>query len=93
MGFDPLAVGAEVPFISEHKMQELIDVWLPLYNSQVIDLDTMLSKIPDIDPEKVKESREDDMRAQLDEMKATEAIRQEAAGAETETAGARGGQQ
>jgi hypothetical protein len=43
------AVKAELPELSAQKMQELVEVWLPLKQEGVISLETTLSRIPDID--------------------------------------------
>jgi len=39
-------------------MKELAEVWLPLYSGGVISLPTMLSKIPEIDPEEEMKANE-----------------------------------
>ncbi|MFA5456862.1 MAG: hypothetical protein WC261_04430 [Synergistaceae bacterium] len=56
MSFNPEAIGVEIPFVSEQKMKQIVEIWLPLYTARAIDLDTLLSKIPDVDVETVKEN-------------------------------------
>jgi len=58
-GYKENTVKASILQVTEAKLQELANVWLPLYNANVIDLDYMLSKIPDADPEKIKKANED----------------------------------
>jgi hypothetical protein len=60
-------VSCDIPQITAAKLKELVEVWLPLFNSNVIDLDYMLSMIPDADPERIK-------KAALEEAKQTLAI-------------------
>ena len=59
-GFDESAIVADVPFVSAEKMKQLVDVWLPLYAASTIDLSTFLSKVPEIDADKVKEQLEEE---------------------------------
>ena len=75
--YDPDAnpVKAKILEVTEAKMQELVNVWLPLYNASVVDLDYMLSKIPDIDPERVKKSQEESAMKMLDRIKQQEETR------------------
>ncbi|MFA5350895.1 MAG: LAGLIDADG family homing endonuclease, partial [Candidatus Omnitrophota bacterium] len=56
---DKNPVKAKIVEVTEAKMQELVNVWLPLYTANVVDLDYMLGKIPDIDPDRVKRSQEE----------------------------------
>jgi hypothetical protein len=72
-GFDPDDNGVKVQIlqVTEAKLQELVTVWLPLLNANAIDLDYMLSKIPDIDPDRVKKANEESS------MKMLEIIRQQ----------------
>ena len=53
-GMDPDAVKIDIPFTSQSKLTELVEVWLPLYEARTITLETFLSKIPEIDLEKEK---------------------------------------
>jgi len=71
-GFKPMAVGVEIPFITKEKMQEIVDVWLPIYVSGAITLDTFLSKIPEVDIEKEKESAEQSSLKLLEDLKKKE---------------------
>jgi len=48
----------EIPFITAEKMKELAEVWLPLYSGGVISLKTMLSKVPEVDPEEEMKANE-----------------------------------
>ena len=69
-GFKTGLFDVSIPTVTTQKMQELVDVWLPLYSSNAIDLDTMLSKIPDINSKKVKANikAEDDLQNQLNDL-------------------------
>lgn len=57
-GYDPMAIGAEIPFVTTQKMTELVEVWLPIYSSGAIGLDFFLSKIPGLDIEEEKKKGE-----------------------------------
>lgn len=72
LGLRPGIVKAMVLAITEAKIRELVEVWYPLYNGGVIDLDYMLSKIPDIDPDKVKAAQKEAALKQLEQIKAYE---------------------
>jgi len=52
------AVECSIAFVTVEQLKLLIDVWLPLYMNNVITLDTMLSKIPEIDIGREKEEIE-----------------------------------
>jgi len=65
-------VKATVAAVTEAKMRELVDVWLQLYRESVIDLDFFLSKIPDVNPEKVKQAQRESTQRIVDEMAARE---------------------
>jgi len=69
MGFNPNAIGAEIPFVSEQKMKQIVDIWLPLYTARAIDLDTLLNKIPDVDAETVKENLVDAAAGEMEKAK------------------------
>jgi hypothetical protein len=86
--FTPGQVKAEILQVSDAKIQELASVWLPLYTGGVIDLDYMLSKIPDIEPSKVKKSLDDAQLKMVADIKA-----QEDAAAKQEGQDGQGGQQ
>jgi hypothetical protein len=70
-GFKPdaNAVKAQILQVTEAKIRELVEVWLPIYNSGVVDLDYMLGKIPDADPEKIKKSQDENARKMLESIK------------------------
>lgn len=72
-GYKENTVKAQILQITEAKLQELANVWLPLYNANVIDLDYMLSKIPDADPEKIKKANEESAVKMLEAIKKQEA--------------------
>ena len=44
----------ELPFISEYKLKEILEIWLSLYQSDVISMSTLRNKTPAIDPEQEK---------------------------------------
>lgn len=52
--FNVDSIGCDIPQITEKKIQELVDVWLPLYQANVIDLDYFLSLVPNADPSRMK---------------------------------------
>jgi len=70
---EPGKVKAEILQVSDAKIQELASVWLPLYTGGVIDLDYMLSKIPDVDPKKVKTALDEAQQKMVDSIKKQEA--------------------
>ena len=41
-------INISIPFLSQQHLQELVDVWFPLYEGGVISLKTLHSKIPEI---------------------------------------------
>ena len=65
-------VKAQILAITEAKMRELSEIWLPLYTAGIVDLDYVLSKIPDADPEQIKKSQEENARKMLESIRATE---------------------
>jgi len=71
---EPGKVKVEILQVSDAKIQELASVWLPLYTGNVIDLDYMLSKIPDIDPKKVKTALNEKQLKMVEDIKRQEAI-------------------
>jgi len=50
-GFNDQAVTALIPETTAAKLEELNSVWLPLYQQGALSLETMLSKVPDINVE------------------------------------------
>lgn len=54
--FNTEAISCDIPQITAAKLKELTEIWLPLFVANVVDLDFMLSMIPDADPERIKES-------------------------------------
>jgi hypothetical protein len=55
MGYREDAIGVEVPIISEGRMEDIRENWLPLYLAGIVPIDTVLEQIPDIDVEAIKE--------------------------------------
>jgi hypothetical protein len=72
-GFQENTVKASILQVTEAKLQELASVWLPLYNANVVDLDYILSKIPDADPEKIKKANEESAIKMMESIKQQEA--------------------
>jgi len=70
MSLDPEAFEVSLPQASEHKLKEIVDMWLPLFTSDVIDHDTILEKIPGVDAEQVKKNKKKELLDQIDELKA-----------------------
>jgi hypothetical protein len=68
--YDADAVSCDIPQITAEKLRELVDVWLPLLQSNVVDLDYMLSMIPNADPERIKKAAELEAQRNLDALKA-----------------------
>ena len=71
--FDVDAIDVDIPYITTEKLKEIVDIWLPLYDANAIDHDTLLSKIPEIDSVSIKKNvaekdqkRLRDIRAALD---------------------------
>ena len=48
-GLKPGLIEAEIPEHSSKTMLELKENWLPLFEAQALSLETLLSKIPDLD--------------------------------------------
>jgi hypothetical protein len=71
--FNPDCIGVDIPRITSAKLRELVDIWLPLFNSNVVDLDYMLKMVPDADPDKIKAAAKLEAQRELDAMKAAEA--------------------
>lgn len=72
MGFKEGSVKANVMQITEAKIRELVDVWMPLYTARIVDLNYVLSKIPDADPDLIKKSLNADMLKALQDIKDAE---------------------
>lgn len=62
-------VSCSIPQVTAEKLKELVDTWLPLYNSNVIDLDYILAKIPDADVERIKGAAEAAAKREMDMLK------------------------
>lgn len=71
--FNADCIGVDIPRITSAKLKELTDIWLPLFQSNVVDLDYMLKMIPDADPDKIKAAAKLEAQRELDAMKAAEA--------------------
>lgn len=67
--FDPEAVGCEIPYVTAQKIKELSETWLPLYTANIIDLDYMLSMIPNVDAEKIKKDQNENDKKILKDIK------------------------
>lgn len=61
--FDVDSIEVELPYVTDAKIKEIVETWLPLYLEDVIDLDYLLSKIPDIDAQKIKNQKENNTPA------------------------------
>lgn len=71
-GYDVEVIGVEAPYITEAKLKELTEVWLPLYLEDVITLQYLLSKIPDINPEDVENEQNKKAKELLESIKRKE---------------------
>jgi len=65
-------VSCDIPQITAEKIAELVSVWLPLFQANVVDLDYMLSMIPNADPKRIKANAEAEAQKVLDQMKMQE---------------------
>ena len=65
-------VSCDIPQITAEKLRELTEVWLPLFQANVVDLDYMLSMIPNADPKRIKENAEKEAQKILDQMQMQE---------------------
>lgn len=70
--FNTEAVSCDIPHITSAKLKELVEIWLPLFSQNVIDLDFMLSMIPDADPDRIKKANAEAAKQMLDLMKSRE---------------------
>lgn len=73
-GYQENTVKAQMLQVTEAKIRELAEVWLPLFNANVVDLDYMLSKIPDADPDKIKKANEESALKMMKAIKEQEAL-------------------
>jgi hypothetical protein len=78
--FTPSVVSCDIPQVTSAKLRELSEIWLPLFQANVIDLDYMLTMIPDADPEKIKASQREEAKRILEDMKAQSDINPEEGG-------------
>jgi hypothetical protein len=69
-GFNPEIVKASLPYMSESKLRELIDVWLPLHQSSIIDDETILNKIPGVDIERILDNKRKESVKLIQELQA-----------------------
>ena len=74
-------VSCDIPQITAEKLRELTEVWLPLFQANVVDLDYMLSMIPNADPKRIKENAEKEAQKILDQMQMQEDANAGAGGA------------
>lgn len=77
-GLRPGLVQAQIPEHSSKTMLELKEDWLPLYEANALSLETLLSKVPNID----------DPAAEIERINAASAVRAQAALATIRAAGA-----
>ena len=66
-------IKVEILQVSAAKIQELVEVWLPLFTAQVIDLDYMLARIPDADPRAMRKRLDEVGTRMLQQIKESEA--------------------
>jgi hypothetical protein len=71
-GYETGKVKANILSITEAQVNQLANVWLPLYVAGVVDLDYILSKIPDADKESILQSQNDSALKLLEGIKAQE---------------------
>ena len=57
-GYETGKVKAKILSFTEGQIQQLANVWLPLYSAGVVDLDYILSKIPDANADEIKAAQE-----------------------------------
>jgi len=62
-------ISCDIPQITAEKLKALSEVWLPLFQANVVDLDYMLSMVPNADPERIKAAAEKEAKAMLDSIK------------------------
>ncbi len=70
--YDLDSIQVEIIKFTEGQMKQLTETWLPLYNSRVIPLKTLLSKIPEIDSDEVEADRMKEDDKMLDAVKRAE---------------------
>jgi hypothetical protein len=68
----PGNVKAQIIAFTAEQMRQLVEIWLPLYTANIIDLNYMLSKIPDADPKKIIKALDERQRQMLDAIKRQE---------------------
>lgn len=60
---DPEAVEASIPSVTREQIQQLADIWLPIYAGGGMSLEAFLSRVPGVDPdEEMKRIAEDEER-------------------------------
>lgn len=69
-GYEEGAVKAELPELSQERMRELIAVWLPLSQAEIISNEAVLERVPGLDVDKEKKRLEDDEKKMFDRVKA-----------------------
>jgi hypothetical protein len=70
--FKEESVSCDIPQITAEKIKALAEVWLPLFQANVVDLDYMLSMVPNADPKRIKENADKEAQKVLDSMKMQE---------------------
>lgn len=56
---NPELIHVEIPMVTKEQWDRLINVWLPLFNSQAITLPTLLEQVPGLDVEAEVQAREE----------------------------------
>ncbi|HOY09451.1 MAG TPA: hypothetical protein PLB05_05180 [Candidatus Omnitrophota bacterium] len=70
--FTPGTVTCNIPQITAEKLKELVDIWLPLYQANAINLDYLVGLIPNADIKAIKSSAEEAARLTLESIKLRE---------------------
>jgi hypothetical protein len=70
-------IDVSIPIINDEKIKLLSEVYLPLYDAGIIDIDYMLSMIPNANADKIKESINESLRKTLEELKKNEVTKNE----------------
>jgi len=76
-GYETGKVKANILSVTESQIRQLAEVWLPLYVSGVVDLDYILGKIPDADPDDIKAGQEESALKMLESVKRQEQMPEE----------------
>lgn len=63
-GLKPETVDVDVPMIAAQKMKEIVDIYLPLATAGMLSKRTLLSKVPEIDPDEEMKLLEEQQKAQ-----------------------------